>query len=165
MVPFFKKGEWSEGMVAGITKAADILMKSEPYQPEKEQSGGSMTFLLIAIGFAAVSFILAYLSLRNHKRCPNCKHMSMFEKSRETIYHRGNRRIDKVTEVCSVCGYTRVFEDSSYSNSDNNGNFPGSGGGIFFGGGFGGGGFGGGGFGGGSFGGGAGGGGGAGTSF
>ncbi|MDR0895321.1 MAG: TPM domain-containing protein [Prevotellaceae bacterium] len=164
MVPYLKKQQWSEGMVAGVQAVCarlDGSMKNE--QPDDSGSADDGSGLLVfAIGlFALVAVLIGYLAARAASKCPNCKQHKLQRQSSRVVSNIHGVRTEDVTYVCRNCGHTLVRRQRFYE--DTHRSRGGGGGPVIFGGGFGG--RGGGGFSGGSFGGGRGGGGGAGTRF
>ena len=159
MVPYFRAGDYSAGMVAGM-RAVDKVLSGEEL-PRAEQDD-DMSAILFALIFMAVMIILPMTLFLMHERqqikCPQCGKYTLrvVNKQRVTI----NSSITRVTTIlrCDNC-HSEHTRTENHNHHDNGGR----GGGIWvmpmggFGGGrsgFGGGGFGGGGFGGGSFGGG-----------
>ena len=158
MVPYFRAGDYSAGMVAGM-RAVDKVLSGEEL-PRAEQDD-DMSAILFALIFMAVMIILPMTLFLMHERqqikCPQCGKYTLrvVNKQRVTI----NSSITRVTTIlrCDNC-HSEHTRTENHNHHDNGGR----GGGIWvmpmggFGGGrggFGGGGFGGG-FGGGSFGGG-----------
>jgi len=164
MTPFFKRDDYSSGMVAGVIAINNILTGSEldkgisgAYQ--KERSPWAI-FLLI-IGF--MTLFLGYGMFKNYrnKRCPKCHKSTLVLHSQNVLQTQPTYKIIQYTYVCSNCGavVNRKVKDPKDNNLGGGiggaillGGLGGLGGGRGLGGGFGGGG--GGGFGGGGFGGG-----------
>ncbi|MBO7263917.1 MAG: TPM domain-containing protein [Alistipes sp.] len=152
MVPYFRNGDYSRGMVAGL-RAIDSVLSGEdlPVAKSEEDTGAMIMALVFVVLCILLPMILMVIHARGQTRCPQCgKHtLRVVSKQRVTI----NSSITRVTTIlrCDNCG-------SEHTRTENQNNHRG-GGGIWIMpmGGFGsgrGGGFGGGGFGGGSFGGG-----------
>ena len=158
MIPFFRMGDYSQGMVEGVV-AIDKLLSGEDLpiaegDDEAEAMAVALIFTLLCVVLPIVMIIVAE---RQRSKCPKCgKHTLRVVDSNDIVDTNG--LIIKVETLrCMNCGaeHTRTKRNDQ--------NRRGGGGFIFFpmggfgggrGGGFGGGGFGGGGFGGGSFGGG-----------
>ncbi|WP_334167561.1 TPM domain-containing protein [Phocaeicola paurosaccharolyticus] len=164
MVPYFSEGDWSKGMVEGVTAVRGYLDGSMKRENNPEVSGDAKFFLTFAFGLTALIFGALFVTWWN-KRCPVCKKHKIQRVSSALVSKENGIRIDAVKYKCLNCGHTFVKNERS-SDDDYRGPRGGSGGPIIFGGfgrGGGGGGFGG--FGGGSYGGGSFGGGGAGSRF
>lgn len=158
MLPYFREGDYSRGMVAGVEALSQVLTGSELDRGETDEYTGmeapGRTIVWIVLGFLGVVLIASALSYYRRKRCPRCKKYALQLESQRTL--ESNRRYDLIeyTFVCRNCGFVVKRTDKSMHD---NGLGGGIGGGTIIGGGrgFGGGSFGGGGgFGGGSFGGG-----------
>lgn len=157
MVPYFRDGDYSSGMVAGV-EAVDTLLTSgqlpvaEDDDAEAALLAGVMTLLLLAI----VIFCIVMYD-RAQKRCPKCGKQGLKVVQTEVTKLSSSRKIVIETLRCEYCGHTHTRRRDIDGGSGGGGIWVlpmgGSGrGGGFGSGGFGG--FGGGGFGGGSFGGG-----------
>lgn len=165
MLPYFKKGDWDAGMVAGVKATCQRLDGSMENDSLSETDGsGSFDFILVLLGIIGVSGGIAFMAARKQSRCPNCGKHALQRTGSKIVSRVNGVKTEDVTYTCRNCGYTLIRRQQSY---DSDYHHRGGGGVGPFIGGFGGGrGFGGGGgFGGGSFGGGMGGGGGAGSRF
>lgn len=157
MLPRFREGDYSAGMVAGVEAAARLLEGGEPDWSGASDGNLPAWAILALIGgvFVAVPLLLWLINRRAPHRCPHCGKRTLREVSREVLNVTPEYRVEECEFVCSHCGkrFRRRFR--SYRDD----HFGGPGGGMIIGGGLGGfgGGFGGssgGSFGGGSFGGG-----------
>ena len=156
MLPFFREGDYSAGMVAGLEAAATVLEGGEPDLSAEQRSFLAWWEILLIFGviFVALPVGLRLIALYARPRCPNCGKRRMKPVSQAVVSVTPEYRIEEREYLCPHCGkrYRRR------SRSPRNDHFGGSGGGMIIGGGglggFGGGGSIGGGFGGGSFGGG-----------
>ncbi len=157
MVPYFRDGDYSSGVVAGV-EAVDTLLTSgqlpvaEDDDAEAALLAGVVTLLLLAI----VIFCIVMYD-RAQKRCPKCGKQGLKVVQTEVTKLSSSRKIVIETLRCEYCGHTHTRRRDIDGGSGGGGIWVlpmgGSGrGGGFGSGGFGG--FGGGGFGGGSFGGG-----------
>lgn len=155
MLPDFRRGDYSAGMVAGLRAVANVLEGSEldaglPDSEEEEMPAWAV-FGIIA-GFMVIPMGLALVKWYRRKRCPNCGALGLELQSQRTIESDRNFDTVEYTFVCRKCGQT-VRRRRRHMKDNNLGSGPG--GGMIIGGGRGlGGGSIGGGFGGGSFGGG-----------
>ena len=155
MLPAFRAGDYSAGMVAGVEAAATIL---EGGEVDLSGDGGdelpAWMIFVIVVGFIVGPLGLVLVVYYARRRCPQCHKFTLRQDSRQVLSVTQNYRLVEYTYVCSNCGAV-VRRRAKDLRDDNFGG--GAGGGTIIGGGFGrgmGGGFGGGGFGGGSFGGG-----------
>lgn len=160
MLPYFRNGDYSSGMVAGVDAMAALLQGSEvdlsgtdDYVPGDDADVGFI--LLVMLCMFGLPLLFAVVALLLRKRCPACKAFALHQCDVSNVKDANGVKYVYTTYVCSKCGHkvvrrTRRHDDSGFGN--------GRGGGMIIGGGFGG--FGGGGgsigggFGGGSFGGG-----------
>ena len=151
MLPWFRRGDYSRGMVEGVEAVAEVLKGGDPL-PEEHAEVAFWKILLFAIGLPLIFlFLVWYLAVR----CPRC-HRPALQLKDQQVTHSKSFRLTQYTYVCKRCGKVVRREKNEYLHSDSNrggglgGPFIGGmGGGRSFGGGFGGGGFGGGHFGGG----------------
>ena len=155
MLPAFREGDYSAGMVAGVEAAATIL---EGGEVDLSGDGGdelpAWMIFVIVVGFIVGPLGLVLVVYYARRRCPQCHKFTLRQDSRQVLSVTQNYRLVEYTYVCSNCGAV-VRRRAKDLRDDNFGG--GAGGGTIIGGGFGlcmGGGFGGGCFGGGSFGGG-----------
>lgn len=155
MLPAFREGDYSAGMVAGVTAAATILEGGEvDLSGDADEELPAWMIFLIVFGFVIFPLGIVLVNYYAKHRCPKCHKLTLKQESQQVLSVTHNYRLVEYTYVCSNCG-TVVKRRSRNMRDDNFGG--GAGGGTIIGGGFGrgmgGGGFGGG-FGGGSFGGG-----------
>lgn len=160
MIPWFREGDYSAGMVAGLDAAAKLLEGAEPdWSSTPSDTELSWWEILALIGGVFVGFpLLVWLGRRRMRTpCPNCGHRTLRQVSAQTLEVTPAYRVEECEYECRHCGHRFRRRFRSYDDD----HFGGPGGGVIIGGGLGGfGGFGrgggsfGGGFGGGSFGGG-----------
>ena len=151
MLPHFRQGDYSAGMVAGVEAVARVLEGSEPL-PMEESEDPEMLLMLIYLFFPFLAlFVLALL----RSRCPKCGRRKL--QLQEQIVVGRNAFYELVEDVyrCQKCGavvrkrHRDYFEQNNHGGGSLGGPFIGGFGGGSFGGGSIGGGFGGGHFGGG----------------
>lgn len=155
MLPAFREGDYSAGMVAGVTAAATILEGGEvDLSGDADEDLPAWAIFLIVVGFIVFPLGIVLVNYYAKHRCPKCHKLTLKQESQQVLSVTHNYRLVEYTYVCSNCGAV-VKRRARNLRDDNFGG--GAGGGTIIGGGFGrgmgGGGFGGG-FGGGSFGGG-----------
>lgn len=155
MLPAFREGDYSAGMVAGVGAAATILEGGEVnLSGDADEELPAWMIFLIVVGFVVVPLGVVLVNYYFSRRCPRCRKLTLKQQSQQVLSVTRSYRLVEYTYVCSNCGAV-VKRQAKNLRDDNFGG--GAGGGTIIGGGFGrgmGGGVGGGGFGGGSFGGG-----------
>ena len=157
MLPAFRQGDYSLGMVQGVEAVSQLLEGSELDLGGTDTAGDELpawAVFLIVTGFVVVPMGVILLGYYARKRCPKCHKLTLRQQSSDILKVTPNYRLVEYTYVCSNCGAV-VKRQAKNLRDDNFGG--GAGGGMIIGGrGFGGfgGGSRGGGFGGGSFGGG-----------
>ncbi|MFI3306288.1 MAG: TPM domain-containing protein [Rikenellaceae bacterium] len=176
MLPYFRQGNFSAGMVSGVRVVESLLANSElnvggsDYYPARGDSSRGLPVSSILLILACVIFapmIVSLIALYRNSRCSRCGKFGLIDQSNRVVQRGDNFEIVEHTFVCPHCGNreTRVARElrSDLESVVRGGVIIGGGygaargfrrGGGFYGGGFGGGGFSGGGFGGGGFGGG-----------
>lgn len=161
MIPFLKKGDWNNGMVAGV-RAVCARLDGSMTNDETDEKGGDFFLLGLSIlGFIILGGAFGSFAVWQTKRCPNCGKHKLMRTDSKLVSRANGVKTEDVTYTCQNCGHKLIRRKQSYDE-----HYKGGGGGPFiggFGGGFGG--SGGGGFSGGSFGGGSFGGGGSGSRF
>lgn len=160
MLPYFRNGDYSSGMVSGVEAIRSVLNGSELdaggnddyISSEEEPVFGIIAFFaLMMIG----GMVILYLAIRASQRCPNCKEIALQKDSARVISRDFGATTYEDTYICAKCGTVVKRKRQDYDSSHNNrgGGGPiimggggfGRGGGGSFGGGWGGGSFGGGG--------------------
>lgn len=160
MLPYFRNGDYSSGMVSGVEAIRSVLNGSELdaggnddyISSEEEPVFGIIAFFaLMMIG----GMVILYLAIRASQKCPNCKEIALQKDSARVISRNFGATTYEDTYICAKCGTVVKRKRQDYDSSHNNrgGGGPiimggggfGRGGGGSFGGGWGGGSFGGGG--------------------
>ena len=159
MLPYFRNGDYSSGMVAGVEAIRSVLNGSEldaggndDYEDEDEALAGIIAFFAIVI---LGSMIIVLIADRKSRTCPSCKQITLQKDSARVISRNFGATTYEDTYICTKCGTVVKRKRQDYDSSHNNrrgggpiimggGGFGRSGGGSF-GGGWGGGSFGGGG--------------------
>lgn len=139
MLPAFREGDYSRGMVAGVEAAAQLLEGSELDLGDTDAADEelpSWAIFLIVVGFVVVPMGVIMLGYYARKRCPKCHKLTLQQQSNRILQVTPNYRLVEYTYVCSNCG--AVVKRQSKNLRDDN--FGGGGGTIIGGGrGFGGG--------------------------
>ena len=159
MLPYFRNGDYSSGMVAGVEAIRAVLNGSEldaggndDYVDEEDALAGIVAFFVIVI---LGSMIIVLIVDRKSRTCPSCKQITLQKDSARVISRNFGATTYEDTYICTKCGTVVKRKRQDYDSSHNNrrgggpiimggGGFGRSGGGSF-GGGWGGGSFGGGG--------------------
>ena len=160
MLPAFREGDYSRGMVAGVEAAAQLLEGSEMDLGGTDTADGelpSWAVFLIVVGFVVLPLGVVMLGYYARKRCPKCHKPTLRQQSNRILQVTPSYRLVEYTYVCSNCGAVvkrraKNLRDDNFGGGGGTiiggfGGFGGFGGGSRggFGGGFGGGSFGGGG--------------------
>lgn len=165
MLPHFRRGDYSSGMVAGVEAIRSVLNGSEldaggndDYKDNGDED--AIYILIIFGGILLVYFVIVWFAYRASRKCPECKRVTLQKESSRVIERKMGVVVYEDTYVCTNCGTivkrTRRAADNSSSGGGHRGSgtiiggmggFGGNfrGGGGSFGGGWGGGSFGGGG--------------------
>lgn len=155
MLPEFRNGDYSRGMVAGMDAVKELLESGELEFPPEEDEGWDEViaislFFFMASLFIGVPGLLVVGMYRRNRRCPKCRKVRLKKISQHTIRKTHSYRLLEQTLVCRNCGHTFVrrvkqeFADSNSGSSSGGGSSSrssgGSSGGSYGGGSFGGGG-------------------------
>lgn len=151
MLPHFREGDYSAGMVAGVAAVARVLEGSEPL-PAEESENPELWLMLLYFFFPFVALSLLALV---RSRCPKCGRRKLQLVDQLTVGHNAYYELVEDVYQCRKCGATvrkrrREYYENNHGGGSLGGPFiggfgGGSAGGGSFGGGFGGGHFGGGG--------------------
>ena len=162
MLPHFRNGDYSSGMVSCVEAIRLVLNGSELdtgsnddyIASEEEPTIAIITFFMLIM---AGGMVILYLAIRASHRCPNCKQITLQKDSARVISRNFGATTYEDTYICTKCGTIVKRKRQDYDSTHNNrggggpiimggGGFGrGFGGGSSFGGGWGGGSFGGGG--------------------
>ena len=155
MVPYFRAGDYSQGMVEGMLAVDNVLQNGElPRATHGGDDSAKYTALFIVLLlFIPLLFVLA--QARQHTRCPQCGKYTLRPVSRQRVRVSETQTLVTTILRCDNCGseHTRTEDENNHRGGGGiwimpMGGFGGGRGGFGgggFGGGFGGGGFGGGG--------------------
>lgn len=159
MLPHFRRGDYSSGMVAGVEAIRSVLNGSEldaggndDYVDDNEEAlvGMVVFFLVVIVG----SMVIVVIADRKSRTCPRCKQITLQKDNVRVLSHNFGATTYEDTYVCTNCGHSLKRKRQDYDSSHNNRGGGGpiimggrgfGGGGSSFGGGWGGGSFGGGG--------------------
>ena len=137
MLPYFRNGDYSSGMVAGVESIRSVLNGSELdaggnddyISSDDEPVVGIIAFFaLMMIG----GMVVLYLAIRASQRCPNCKEIALQKDSARVICRDFGATTYEDTYICAKCGTVVKRKRQDYDSSHNN---RGGGGPIIMGGG------------------------------
>ena len=138
MLPYFRNGDYSSGMVAGVSAIRARLNGSEldaggndDYIDEDDDI--MSIFVFIALIIFGTIFLAIYIE-RESRRCPNCKKVALKKNSAVLISKNFGISTYRDTFICSNCG---SHIERNRDVHDSNHNRRGGGGPIIMGGGFG----------------------------
>ena len=139
MLPHFRQGDYSKGMVAGLEAICSVLNGSEldlggndDYQ-EEEDMEAIIAIIVFIIGIIAISLMAIVAIDRYSRKCPRCKKLTLQKDSARLINNQLGILTYEDTYICTACG-EKVKRTRQEHNSINN---RGGGGPIIMGGGFG----------------------------
>ena len=155
MVPYFRVGDYSQGMVEGLRAVDSVLQNGE--LPRAKHSGDDsakfMALVIVLLIFIPMLFVIA--QARQHTRCPQCGKHALRPVRQQRVQISAAQTLVTTILRCDNCGseHTRTENENNHRGGGGvwimpMGGFGGGRGGFgggSFGGGFGGGGFGGGG--------------------
>ena len=141
MLPHFRRGNYSEGMVAGMEALRNVLNGSELDAGGNDDYAEEDTEVIwVFLIFASMMFVFIVIILLVHRaslKCPTCKQIALQKDSSRIVSRSAGVVVYEDTYVCSKCGTsikrTRRAGDSSSPGGGHRG-----GGTIIGGGGFGG---------------------------
>lgn len=137
MLPYFRSGDYSSGMIAGVEAIRSVLNGSELdaggnddyISSDDEPVVGIIAFFaLMMIG----GMVILYLAIRASQRCPNCKEIALQKDSARVISRDFGATTYEDTYICAKCGTVVKRKRQDYDSSHNN---RGGGGPIIMGGG------------------------------
>lgn len=137
MLPYFRNGDYSSGMVSGVEAIRSVLNGSELdaggnddyISSDDEPVVGIIAFFaLMMIG----GMVILYLAIRASQRCPNCKEIALQKDSARVISRNFGATTYEDTYICAKCGTVVKRKRQDYDSSHNN---RGGGGPIIMGGG------------------------------
>lgn len=107
MNPYFKHGNWDEGMLAGIKAVRGYLDKTEQAaRRQQDDSTGHPLLPLLLVGCLAVVVILLRISARQRNRCPQCHKHTLNRVSERTYTDAKHQRIRETVLLCNHCGHS-----------------------------------------------------------
>lgn len=138
MLPHFRDGDYSSGMVAGVEAIRSVLNGSEldaggndDYQEDDEEAAIALTMFFIFI--IAGAMILVVVIDRASRKCPKCKQLALRKDSVRVISRNFGATTYEDTYICNNCGHQLKRKRQDYDST--NGGRRGGGGPIIMGGG------------------------------
>ncbi|MBR6813231.1 MAG: TPM domain-containing protein [Tidjanibacter sp.] len=148
MIPHFREGDFSSGMVEGVGALALVLQGADPAEVTNGEEEDLLTIFLVACLLFVLPVMAVVLIVRRQSRCPQCKKHTLRRSGRVLISKNLYQKTYNVTYVCTNCGKivnrreaeaTAVAAGTTIGGGHRGGGFGGGFGGGGFGGGFGGG--------------------------
>lgn len=128
MLPAFRRGDYSAGMVAGMVAVARRLAGGEALA-EEEETHDFWLILLFVVGLPMLFVVVIWLLT---SRCPRCHRMTLKQQGPAKVSHTATFRETEYTYVCTHCGKVVHKHHREYLDRDNHSR--GGGGGPFIGG-------------------------------
>ena len=107
MLPAFRQGDYSLGMVQGVEAVSQLLEGSELDLGGTDTAGDELpawAVFLIVTGFVVVPMGVILLGYYARKRCPKCHKLTLRQQSSDILKVTPNYRLVEYTYVCSNCG-------------------------------------------------------------
>ena len=105
MLPAFREGDYSRGMVAGVEAAAQLLEGSELDLGGTDTADGelpSWAVFLIVVGFVVLPLGVVMLGYYARKRCPKCHKPTLRQQSNRILQVTPSYRLVEYTYVLSL---------------------------------------------------------------
>lgn len=105
MIPAFRQGDYSAGMVQGMTAVYQTLKDSMKQDSSNEGkiSPWNYVFLVVAI---LLFILIPYLIKRRQERCPRCGKHTLKRTSSQVSVMSNHHRVQMDVYECKHCGYT-----------------------------------------------------------
>lgn len=125
MLPYFRNGDYSGGMVAGMEAIRAVLNGSEldiggndDYVDEDEEAAWALAafFFLVIVG----SMIIVLIADRKSRTCPSCKLIALQKDSTRLLSRNFGASTYEDTYVCTKCGTIVKRKRQDYDSSHNN---------------------------------------------
>ncbi|MFI3288634.1 MAG: TPM domain-containing protein [Rikenellaceae bacterium] len=113
MLPYFRQGDYSAGMVSGVRVVESLLVRSElnvggsDYYPEAGSAGGGLSFVSILIILGCViglPMIFSMISYYRNSKCPKCGKMGYHAVSERIVQRGDSFNLVDYTYRCPHCG-------------------------------------------------------------
>lgn len=131
MLPYFRSGNYSGGMMAGISAVADVVRGGELLAEDHSREEDLTGFFIFIGAILLLTTLLAYWAYIAAHKCPNCKQSTLQQQGSQLISRKAGICTYEDTLTCSNCGTTikrkRQTGDSSYTGRGGRGPFIGGG--------------------------------------
>ena len=105
MLPAFREGDYSAGMVAGVGAAATILEGGEvDLGGDADEDLPAWMILTIVFGFVIFPLGMVLANYYFSRRCPKCRKLTLKQQSQQVLSVTRNYRLVEYTYVCPNCG-------------------------------------------------------------
>ncbi len=129
MVPYFKNGDYSMGMVAGVMAVGDVLRDGGEVALGSDQDANPFWLVfLVLLAIVFIPFGFSKYRAYQSKRCPRCKKPTLVLDSQNVLQTTPTHRVIQYTYVCSNCGAIVNRRGHSPNDDDSNGDGGGRGG-------------------------------------
>lgn len=125
MLPHFRRGDYSSGMVAGAEAIRSVLNGSEldaggndDYVDDDEEAAWILAgfFIFVIIG----SMVIVFIADRKSRTCPRCKQITLQKDNVRVLSHNFGATTYEDTYVCTNCGHSLKRKRQDYDSSHNN---------------------------------------------
>ena len=105
MLPAFREGDYSAGMVAGVGAAATILEGGEvDLGGDADEDLPAWMIFTIVFGFVIFPLGMVLANYYFPRRCPKCRKLTLKQQSQQVLSVTRNYRLVEYTYVCPNCG-------------------------------------------------------------
>ncbi len=126
MNPFFKDGDWDDGMMAGA-QAIQGYLSNDGFL-EEEEDDGLIAGLLSVLGIFGLLIVAGVWSDRRQRRCPNCHKLTLKPVQCVTLLDNRYKRVRQVTYECKNCHHRLDRMHTTNKCTDSGGGHIGGGG-------------------------------------
>lgn len=123
MNPYFRNGDWDQGMTNGAAAIRDVLMGQ--YDPQSDATDADEATLFdILMAIAAMTFAVVVLVIvvdRRSRKCPKCGQITLKKTSRTYVGRRYGMRIYSSLYECQNCHHHLSREEQEYDGTSNGG--------------------------------------------
>ena len=124
MLPYFREGDYSAGMVAGLRAVASVLEGSEldlggndDFRATDDLPAWAVFLIVFLVVFVPLGVML--VGFYRSRRCPRCRAFALVLQSRNLVGQTDHYNLFEDTYRCGKCGFV-VKRQSRSARSDNN---------------------------------------------